>query len=202
MCRAQLVHKSVLELWNCVTNDLWGRWASTVHLLLIGRAQQQPLMIRLHVQYSWSFDYTGICQAVHRCVVNKRKSELWQGGGGAALHFNTQRMSKIPPTNFALEGSSLDTEAERDRTLIVLSQTQAGISAARHAERCVTHLYLEEIYEIKRFVEVTGSRLPQADSMVLFGAFCNFLCTRRKNKNRKRKKNVPKWLEWMYFLLM
>lgn len=31
--------------------------------------------------------------------------------------------------------------------------------------------------------------------MVLFGAFCNFLCT------KKEKKTVPKWLEWMYFCL-
>lgn len=44
------------------------------------------------------------------------------------------------------------------------------------------------------FVEVTGPglasypppRSPQADSMVLFGAFCNFLCTRKK----KKKKNL------------
>lgn len=54
-----------------------------------------------------------------------------------------------------------------------------------------------------RFVEVTGSGLasypqpgsPQADSMVLFGAFCNF-CVQKKEK-----KTVPKWLEWMYFCL-
>lgn len=110
-------------------------------------------------------------------VVNKMES--------ARFHFNTQRMSKIPATNLALEGSSsLDMEAERGRTLIVLSETRAGIGAARHAERRVTHLYLEEIYEIKRFVEVTGSRSPQADSMVLFGAFCNFLCTRRKKQQK------------------
>lgn len=31
--------------------------------------------------------------------------------------------------------------------------------------------------------------------MVLFGAFCNF-CVQKK-----RKKTVPKWLEWMYFCL-
>lgn len=51
------------------------------------------------------------------------------------------------------------------------------------------------------FVEVTGSgsascpqpRSPQADSMVLFGAFCNF-CVQKK-----KKETVPKWLEWMYF---
>lgn len=53
------------------------------------------------------------------------------------------------------------------------------------------------------FVEVTSSGLasypqpasPQADSMVLFGAFCNF-CVQKK-----KKKTVPKWLEWMYFCL-
>lgn len=97
------------------------------------------------------------------------------------------------PTNKLCTGMQqrLDPEAEKDHTL-VLSETRAGSSAARRAERCMTHLYLEEIYEIKRFVEVTGSRSPQADSMVLFGAFCNFLCTRRKKTKIEKEKKCSK----------
>lgn len=67
-----------------------------------------------------------------------------------------------------------------------------NMNAALYAQLCITHLYLEEIYEIIVFVEVTASwaspreQSPQADSMVLFGAFCNFLCIKNE------KKTVPK----------
>lgn len=85
---------------------------------------------------------------------------------------------------------------ERQRRAKTIKDSSWFLRAGRHQRMwlcpasCMTHLYLAEIYEIKRFVEVTGRRSPQADSMVLFGAFCNFLCTRRKKE--KRKKNVPK----------
>lgn len=45
--------------------------------------------------------------------------------------------------------------------------------------------------------ELPTVKSPQADSMVLFGAFCNFYVQKKK----KKKKPVPKWLEWMYFCL-
>lgn len=83
-----------------------------------------------------------------------------------------------------------------------------GISAASHAELCMTHLILRREIWDNCFVEVTSAGLasypqpasPQADSMVLFGAFCNF-CVQKKKK-KKKKITVPKWLEWMYFCFM
>lgn len=56
------------------------------------------------------------------------------------------------------------------------------------------------------FVEVTGPglascpppRSPQADSMVLFGAFCNFLCTKKKKKTCSKMT----WMNVFLFMYM
>lgn len=60
-----------------------------------------------------------------------------------------------------------------------------GVGAASRAELCILHLYLEELYE--SFVEVDRRRVSALTAARVItgrfnGAFCNFLCTKKKKK--------------------
>lgn len=68
-----------------------------------------------------------------------------------------------------------------------------GVGAASSAELCILHLYLEELYE--SFVEVDRQRVGELTAARVItgrfnGAFCNFLCTKKKKCSKMTGMNV------------